>query len=134
MLNQPTIEKLHTMKMHGMDDAFRAQLETTESHQLSFEERFAFLVDQQWLWKENRALGRRLRRESLPACFLRQGTRQPAFADTSGTGEHQIEFLAHPFAAGQRTQEPAIQLAGMLVVDILDHGALFQLGTAQRSE
>ena len=61
MLNQPTIEKLHTMKMHGMADAFRAQLETTESHQLSFEERFALLVDQQWLWKENRALGRRLR-------------------------------------------------------------------------
>ena len=61
MLNQPTIEKLHTMKMHGMADAFRAQLETTESHQLSFEERFALLVDQQRLWKENRALGRRLR-------------------------------------------------------------------------
>jgi DNA replication protein DnaC len=60
MLNQPTMEKLHTMKLHGMADAFRAQLETTESHQLSFEERFALLVDQQWLWKENRALGRRL--------------------------------------------------------------------------
>ena len=28
--------------------------------QLSFEERFAMLVDQQWLWKENRALARRL--------------------------------------------------------------------------
>src|ERR1700688_3046832 len=65
MLNQPTIEKLHTMKMHGMADAFRAQLETTESHQLSFEERFALLVDQQWLWKENRALARRLRSAHL---------------------------------------------------------------------
>jgi DNA replication protein DnaC len=60
MLNQPTIEKLHTIKLHGMADAFRAQLETTASHQLSFEERFALLVDQQWLWKENRALVRRL--------------------------------------------------------------------------
>jgi DNA replication protein DnaC len=65
MLNQPTIEKLHTMKLYGMADAFRAQLETTESHQLSFEERFALLVDQQWLWKENRALGRRLRAAKL---------------------------------------------------------------------
>jgi len=27
MLNQPTIEKLHTMKLHGMADAFRAQIE-----------------------------------------------------------------------------------------------------------
>lgn len=60
MLNRPTIEKLHTMKLHGMADAFRAQLETTDMAQLSFEERFAMLVDQQWLWKENRALARRL--------------------------------------------------------------------------
>ena len=45
MLNQPTMEKLHTMKLYGMADAFRTQLETTESDQLSFEERFALLVD-----------------------------------------------------------------------------------------
>ncbi len=44
------------MKLHGMADAFRAQLETADMSQLSFEERFALLVDQQWLWKENRAL------------------------------------------------------------------------------
>ena len=60
MLNQPTIEKLHTMKLHGMANAYRSQLETTNMSQLSFEERFAMLVDQQWLWKENRALARRL--------------------------------------------------------------------------
>ena len=65
MLNQPTIEKLHTMKLHGMADGFRAQLETAELHQLSFEERFALLVDQQWLWKENRALARRLQAAKL---------------------------------------------------------------------
>ena len=58
MLNQQTIDKLHAMKLHGIADAFRAQLETTEATQLSFEERFALLVDQQWLWKENRALAR----------------------------------------------------------------------------
>jgi DNA replication protein DnaC len=65
MLNQPTLEKLQTMKLHGMADAFRAQLETTETSQLSFEERFAMLVDQQWWWKENRALARRLRAAKL---------------------------------------------------------------------
>ena len=65
MLNQQTIEKLHAMKLHGIADAFRAQLETTEASQLSFEERFAMLVDQQWLWKENRALARRLRAAHL---------------------------------------------------------------------
>jgi DNA replication protein DnaC len=60
MLNEPTIEKLQTMKLYGMANGFRAQLETSESHQLSFEERFALLVDQQWLWKQNRACERRL--------------------------------------------------------------------------
>ena len=65
MLNQPTLEKLQTMKLHGMADAFRAQLETTNTTDLSFEERFALLVDQQWLWKENRALSRRLRAAKL---------------------------------------------------------------------
>ena len=40
MLNQPTIEKLHTMKLYGMADAFRAQLETADASQLGFEERF----------------------------------------------------------------------------------------------
>lgn len=65
MLNQQTIEKLHAMKLHGIADAFRAQLETTEATQLSFEERFGLLVDQQWLWKENRALARRLRSAHL---------------------------------------------------------------------
>ena len=61
MLNQPTMEKLIAMKLYGLADAFRTQMETTDSHQLSFEERFALLVDQQWQWKENRALSRRLR-------------------------------------------------------------------------
>jgi DNA replication protein DnaC len=65
VLNQPTIEKLHTMKLHGMADAFRAQIETADASQLGFEERFAMLVDQQWLWKENRALTRRLQSARL---------------------------------------------------------------------
>ena len=53
------------MKLHGMAEAFRAQLKTIDTGQLSFEERFAMLVEQQWLWKENRALARRLRATRL---------------------------------------------------------------------
>ena len=60
MLNQPTMEKLQAMKLHGMATAFREQLETTASQQLSFEERFGLLVDRQWGWKQDRALTRRL--------------------------------------------------------------------------
>lgn len=40
MLNQPTLEKPQVMKLHGMAEAFRAQLETIDTGQLSFEERF----------------------------------------------------------------------------------------------
>ena len=65
MLNQPTIEKLNAMKLHGMAEVFRAQLESPGASQLGFEERFALLVDQQWLWKENRALTRRLQSAHL---------------------------------------------------------------------
>ena len=59
-MNQPTIEKLQLMKLHGMAEAFREHIETADSSQLSFEERFGLLVDRQWTWKEARALTRRL--------------------------------------------------------------------------
>lgn len=65
MLNQPTIEKLHTLRLYGMADAFRTQLETPATHELSFDERFALLVDEQWLWKQNRALARRQKAAKL---------------------------------------------------------------------
>jgi DNA replication protein DnaC len=65
MLNQPTIEKLIHMKLYAMANAFRTQLEIVDAQQLSFEERFALLVDEQFLWKENRALERRLRGAKL---------------------------------------------------------------------
>jgi len=61
MLNQQTIEKLYAMRMRGMADAFTQQMEEPQTGQLSFEERFALLVDRQWNWRQNRALERRLR-------------------------------------------------------------------------
>ena len=65
MLNEQTVEKLHGMKLFGMAEGFRAQRESAEARGLSFEERFALLVDQQWTWRENRALARRLRGAKL---------------------------------------------------------------------
>ena len=46
--------------MRGMADAFTQQQEEPETTQLSFEERFALLVDRQWNWRQNQALARRL--------------------------------------------------------------------------
>jgi hypothetical protein len=65
MLNQPTTEKLYAMHLRGMADAFTQQQEDPQSTQLSFEERFALLVDRQWNWRQNRALERRLREGRL---------------------------------------------------------------------
>lgn len=65
MLSQQTLHKLYGMRLNGMADAFRQQLEQSEPAGLSFEERFGLLVDRQWNWKEDRALARRLRNSRL---------------------------------------------------------------------
>lgn len=61
MLMQPTIEKLYSMKLFGMAEAIRRQTEDPEISRLSFEERLTLLVDQQWDWRQNKALVRRLK-------------------------------------------------------------------------
>ena len=61
MLMQPTLDKLYSMKLTGMVEAIRRQMEDPEASRLSFEERLALLVDQQWDWRQNKALERRLK-------------------------------------------------------------------------
>src|SRR3974377_983696 len=65
MLNQQTLEKLHVLRLQGMAAAFRAEAGQSGITELSFEERFALLVDQQWNWRQNRALERRLSKAKL---------------------------------------------------------------------
>jgi len=60
MLIQPTLERLHAMRLGGMAEAFRQQLEDPQLADVAFADRFAMLVESQWLWKESRALTRRL--------------------------------------------------------------------------
>ena len=47
MLTQPTIEKLHTMKLSAMAKAFADQMQCPDMAKLSFEERFGLIVDYQ---------------------------------------------------------------------------------------
>src|SRR5258708_15133641 len=56
MLTQPTIEKLVSMRLRGMADAFREQQESVDSQRLSFEERLGLLIDRQGSWRQNLAL------------------------------------------------------------------------------
>jgi DNA replication protein DnaC len=65
MFIQPTIDKLHALKLTGMADAVRKQLEDPGASQLSFEERLGLIIDHHWSWKENQALQRRLTNSKL---------------------------------------------------------------------
>jgi len=44
MLTQPTMEKLYTMRLRGMAEAFQQQQEDANIHSLSFEERLGLLL------------------------------------------------------------------------------------------
>jgi DNA replication protein DnaC len=65
MLNEQTFDKLYAMKLIGMSEGFKEQLDQSSFQNLSFEERFAMLVDRQWVWKENKRLKRLLRDAKL---------------------------------------------------------------------
>ena len=113
MLNQQTIEKLYAMRMRGMADAFTQQQEEPETTQLSFEERFALLVDRQWNWRQNRVLERRLREGRLqgPACMedidfraargLDKQVVRSLINDSDWVRRHQHIFLVGP-GSGKR--------------------------------
>jgi len=61
MLKQPMIEKLVAMRLHGMAEAFQSQEQDPAVRELTFNDRLALLVDQQWNWRQNQALERRLK-------------------------------------------------------------------------
>jgi DNA replication protein DnaC len=61
MLREQTFEKLNSLKLHGMAQAFEQQLNNPDSSELGFEDRLAMLVEAQWLWRENHAIKSRLR-------------------------------------------------------------------------
>jgi len=65
MLHQPMMEKLLALRLHGMLEALKVQQQDGAVNELSFLERFALLVDQQWSWRENQALTRRLKAAKL---------------------------------------------------------------------
>lgn len=79
MVREQTFEKLYTLKLHGLARALEEQLKNPQMSALGFEERLAMLIDAQWLWRENRAVARRLRqaRLKMAACFEEINYRHP---------------------------------------------------------
>jgi DNA replication protein DnaC len=85
MLHEQTIDKLYTMKLNGMAEAFKDQLQQPDMIDLSFEDRFALLVDRQWIWKEDRQMRRLLSNAKLKfnACVEDIDYRTPRAMDKS---------------------------------------------------
>src|SRR5674476_167540 len=65
MLQEPMMEKLQAMRLHGMADALKSQQQDPAARELSFLDRFAMLIDPQWNWRQNQALARRLHTAKL---------------------------------------------------------------------
>jgi DNA replication protein DnaC len=92
MLNEPTMTKLYALKLNGLAEAYEEQRAQSRMGELSFEERFALLVERQWLWKENRALQARLTYAELKeaACI-----EDLDFRDARGLKRSVIEQLSN---------------------------------------
>ena len=65
MLTNPTLEKLQELRLAGMQSAYREQLEGTDYQDLTFDERFGFIVDREHTERHNRRLHTRLRNAKL---------------------------------------------------------------------
>ena len=65
MLNSPTLEQLHTLKLGAMAAAWTAQQQQADLSALAFDERFGLLVEAEWTARENKRLTRALQEAKL---------------------------------------------------------------------
>lgn len=65
MLNEPTLEKLYAMRLGSMAEAWMQQQKEPDFATMSFDERFGFLVDTEFLSRENKRLKRLLSEAKL---------------------------------------------------------------------
>jgi len=66
VINEDTIHKLVSMKLHTMAKVLRELLDAPPGHELSFEEKLGMLVDREWIDRDNRRLARRIKDAKLP--------------------------------------------------------------------
>jgi DNA replication protein DnaC len=113
MLQEPMLDKLQAMRLHGMADALKMQQQDPAAHELSFLDRLAMLVDHQWSWRQNQALARRLHTAKLRAnaCVEEVDYRAPRGLDKSviralaqesaWVRQHEHVFLLGPTGVGK---------------------------------
>lgn len=83
MLNHPTCDKLHALRLSGMYHALVEQMQMPDIAALSFEERLGLLVDRELTEREDRRLTTRLRQAKLrqTACIEDIDYRHPRGLD-----------------------------------------------------
>jgi DNA replication protein DnaC len=65
LLTEPTLDKLKTLKLDAMAEAWTTQHKDAEVGRLSFDERLGLLVDAEWLHRENKRLERCMKEARL---------------------------------------------------------------------
>lgn len=65
MLNEPTLEKLKTLRLDGMLGAWAEQQKSAETTALAFDERLGMLIDAEWTHRENKRISRLLKDAKL---------------------------------------------------------------------
>ena len=109
---QPTIEKLHALRLSAMADALSAQLRQPDIDTLPFAERLALLVDVQHSATLNAALEQRLRRAGMrqSACMENMDLRTPrgldrasiqALANGAWLRQHRNVLITGPSGIGK---------------------------------
>src|ERR1051326_8037096 len=120
MLRQPMIEKLQALKLQGMIEALERQEQEEAVRELSFPDRLALLVDQQWNWRQNQALARRVRASRLKgaACIenidyraergLSKNVIRALAQDSGWVKNHENIFVVGPTGVGKSYVAPAL--------------------------
>ena len=113
MLHQPTIEKLLSMRMEPLVEAWRAFEQDENAQQLTFEEKLGLMVDRLWTWRQNQALSRRLRSAKLRgnACVedidyrtargLDRNMMRSLAVDSGWVARHEHIFILGPTGIGK---------------------------------
>ena len=65
MLNEPTMEKLHALRLGALAAAWVEQQRNPQASSLGFDKRLGLLVDAEWLDRQNERLARALREAKL---------------------------------------------------------------------
>jgi DNA replication protein DnaC len=107
------MEKMVALRLLGMLEALKTQEQDAASCELSFVERLGLLVDQQWNWRENQALGRRLKNAKLRnnACVeeidyrtvrgLDKNVIRALVQESAWVGKHENVFVLGPTGVGK---------------------------------